>query len=205
MFQKFKETVLAVPCVYSLVQWLFGTTAGQRRILDYMDVRDGQTVLDVGCGTAIILDYLPDVLYHGYDMNGEYLDAARRKYANRRAEFHQDYVSETTLPENLAGQCDHVLAIGLLHHLGDEESRIVLEMANAALRKGGRLVTVDPVFIDAQNPVSRMLVGADRGRHVRHEDDLKALFRSHFKGRCEFHRENLTNLPYNSLVGVGFK
>ena len=205
MFQKFKEAVLAIPWVYSLVQWLFGTTAGQRKLLRHMNVRDGQTVLDVGCGTAIILEYLPDVLYHGFDMNGDYLDVARRKYADRRAEFRQEYVSESTLPEQLAGKCDLVLAIGLLHHLPDEQVQIVLEMAYAALAEGGRLVTVDPVFIDGQNPVARFLVGADRGRHVRHERDMEGLFKAHFRGRFELHRENLTNVPHNSLVAVGYK
>ena len=138
-------------------------------------------------------------------MNGDYLDVARRKYADRRAEFRREYVSESTLPEQLAGKCDLVLAIGLLHHLPDEQVQIVLEMAYAALAEGGRLVTVDPVFIDGQNPVARFLVGADRGRHVRHERDMKGLFKAHFRGRFELHRENLTNVPHNSLVAVGYK
>lgn len=205
MLQKFKETILAIPCVYSFVQWAFGTTAGQRKLLDYMNVNDGHTVLDVGCGTAIILEYLPDVDYHGYDMNEEYLGTARQKYASRRAVFHNSYVSSTTLPDELKGKCDQVLALGLLHHISDQDAQTVLELAYAALKKGGRFVSIDPVFIDDQNFVAKTLVGADRGRHVRHERELSALIETHFMGDCTFHRENLTHLPYNSLVAVGIK
>lgn len=205
MLQKFKEAILAVPCIYSLVQWLFGTTAGQRKLLDYMNVSDGQTVLDVGCGTAIILEYLPDVNYHGYDANEDYLNTARQKYAHRRAVFNNSLVSATTLPEHLVGTCDHVLALGLLHHLSDQDARTVLELASTALKKGGRFISIDPIFIDGQNCVAKMLVGADRGRHVRHESQLTTLIQAHFNGQCSFHRENITHLPYNSMVAVGIK
>ncbi|MDC0335299.1 class I SAM-dependent methyltransferase [Pseudodesulfovibrio sp.] len=205
MLQKFKETILAIPAIYSLVQWLFGTTAGQRKLLAYMDVSDGQTVLDVGCGTAIILEHLPDVHYHGYDSNEDYLSTARKKYTHRRAVFNNSLVSSTTLPEQLAGKCDHVLALGLFHHLSDEDCKIVLDLAFAALKAGGRFVSIDPVFIDDQNCVAKMLVGADRGRHVRHENKLTELIQAHFRGSCSFHRENLTHLPYNSMVAVGLK
>lgn len=205
MLQRFKESVLSIPWVYSFIQWLFGTSRGQRRLIPYIGVFDNDTVLDIGCGTAIILEYLPDVKYFGYDMNEEYLDAAREKYSDRNAHFESGYISKMNIPDELVGSCDAVLAVGVLHHISDEEAIAFLEMAEAALKPGGRLVTVDPTILDEQHPIARFLVEADRGVHVRHRAEYEVLVQSNFTGKVASHLDNLTKFPYDHLILVSKK
>jgi trans-aconitate methyltransferase len=43
-----------------------------------------QRVVDVGCGTGEILDFLPaGIHYHGFDLDPNYIAAAREKYSDR--------------------------------------------------------------------------------------------------------------------------
>jgi len=49
----------------------------------YVKPKDGDKILDIGCGTADILEYLPNVEYLGFDMNNRYIQFALQKYGNR--------------------------------------------------------------------------------------------------------------------------
>jgi len=94
-----------------------GDTVG-RLAREFLKIGPGQRVLDIGCGTANILAYLPpDVDYHGYDLNPDYVATARARYGSRGT-FEVRAVSPEAVPGSQ--QFDVVLAIGVLHHLDDD-------------------------------------------------------------------------------------
>jgi hypothetical protein len=50
-----------------------------------------------------------------------------------------------------------------------------MAIARAALRSGGRILTLDPCLAAGQNPLARFLIARDRGQHVRSAEGYLAL------------------------------
>nr|WP_244966758.1 class I SAM-dependent methyltransferase [Trinickia soli] len=138
----------------------------------FVEPRAGDRVLDIGCGTGDLLAYLPDVQYTGYDISEQYIEAARKRFGTRGT-FHCRLLTSTEL-ETLP-LFDIALAVGLLHHIEDDEARDLIRMTKRALKPGGRLITIDPCLADGQNPIARWLVKADRGQNVRERDGYLSL------------------------------
>ncbi len=138
----------------------------------------GCRLLDLGCGTAEILDYLPECVdYWGYDINHDYIAAAYAKFGEKgRFACRLPEESEiTSLPP-----FDIVIASGVLHHLDDATARNVLRLARLALKPGGRFVSIDPVYTAQQNLIARILLTRDRGKNIRDAEGYSALAHHEF-------------------------
>ena len=101
-------------------------------------------ILDIGCGPADILAYLPDVNYWGFDISEAYIERARNASGRGGVFIANNFRSMTST--DCRGSIV-ALAIGLLHHLDDPVALNVLQLAHQALKPGGRLLTVDPCWI----------------------------------------------------------
>ena len=157
--------MLSSPFVYNGFQSLMGADRGRREFTElYIRPQPGQNVLDVGCGTSLILDYLPHANYWGFDISEEYIAFGRQRFG-KRGQFFCKLLTPAEL-KNLPS-FDIVLALGLLHHLDDDAAADLLALAHSALKPGGRLLTVDPTVVPKQNPIARFLVNRDRGQNVR--------------------------------------
>jgi 2-polyprenyl-3-methyl-5-hydroxy-6-metoxy-1,4-benzoquinol methylase len=124
----------------------------------------GMKILDIGCGPADILSYLPDVDYWGFDISEEYIQHAKKKFGSR-GNFHCQLLELSDLSELPA--FDIVLALGVLHHLDDSSAAFIMRLASEALKPGGRLLTIDPCLEPSQNQIARFLIRRDRGQNVR--------------------------------------
>jgi SAM-dependent methyltransferase len=193
------RAVLSIPAVYRLLQRALGVEALYRRVADdYLELKPGDRLLDVGCGPAAILDVLPrDVSYEGFDLSADYIDAARRRYGTR-GRFRVARISEAVVAE--LAPFDVVLAFSVLHHLDDGEAAQLIDLAWQALKPGGRLVTYDPCFVDGHGRISRFLVGKDRGQHVRRPDGYAALARGRFETIESAVLEGHLRIPYTAVV-----
>jgi SAM-dependent methyltransferase len=120
---------------------------------------------------------MPEVQYVGYDPNPRYIDHARKSFGTRglfvAGKFAADDASKYE-------PFDIGLLIAVLHHLDDWEAAALVALLRAAIRPGGRLVTLDPVFVDKQNPIARKLIELDRGKNVRRKREYRALLEVHF-------------------------
>ena len=168
------RAMLSHPLVYNALQSLMGFEKARARFVhDHVRPFPGMRILDLGCGTAEILRALPtDIVYVGYDMSPEYIAAARKRFPGRGT-FHcrlLEHAEVATLEP-----FDLVLGIGVLHHLDDVTARQFMAVAKAALKRGGRIYTVDPCFAPDQNPIARFLISRDRGLHVRDAEGYRAL------------------------------
>lgn len=190
--------LLTPAAAYQMFQSCLGA-ARSRRILvdDYIRPKPGDRVLDIGCGPADILEFLPGVTYVGFDLSPEYIERARQRWG-AAASF--ECIDIDRAPTRAPAEFEIVMAVGVLHHLDDREAAKVFDMAANALRPGGRLITVDPVFADGQSWAARRLIGLDRGRNVRTEAAYLALARARFPGARSEIRHDLVRIPYSHCI-----
>lgn len=196
--------VLSRPVFYDAFQQFVGANKQRELyIREYIQPTDQSCVLDIGCGTGEILDFLPaSVKYHGYDLSYEYIQAANERYG-RRGHWHCASVSDMEVKEY--GTFDIVMANGVLHHLEDREVRQLAAAASRALKPGGRFCSFDGCFIDGQNPIARYLISKDRGRNVREPEGYKALVDPYFATVDLVIRHDMLRIPYTHAIMVATK
>jgi 2-polyprenyl-3-methyl-5-hydroxy-6-metoxy-1,4-benzoquinol methylase len=190
--------VLAKPSIYSLFARFIGATRGRRLYIQrYVRPRAGDRILDIGCGPADILEALPQVDYHGFDLSAEYIESARKRFG-ARGHFNVEAVNLELLKKYVG--FDLVLATGVLHHLSDTEAVDLFHVAKTALRANGRLITLDGCFLEGQSPLARQLLKRDRGRYVRNETGYAALARNVFNNVQPFLTTELLRIPYTHII-----
>jgi SAM-dependent methyltransferase len=192
------ESVLGRPSAYRFFSFLVGGDRNRDIFArEHIRAQRGQRVLDVGCGPATILAHLPEVDYVGFDANPDYVAAASARFG-ARARFYCQRVSAESLGNHR--EFDIVLALGILHHLDDAEAGHLFALAHAALRPGGRLVTLDGCYAAGQSPIARALLAGDRGRHVRDEGGYRAIAARAFGQVRAVVRHDLLRIPYTHLI-----
>jgi SAM-dependent methyltransferase len=161
------KKLLSYPIVYSSLQKILGAEKGKKKLVDeYIKPRAGDVVLDIGCGPADILKFLPDVKYFGFDTNTNYIDSAKVKYSGRGTFKckHFEIADLDDLPP-----VDIAVMVGVLHHLDEGEARAVVSLIKKALKPNGRFITQDPCFCQNQHPIAKIMIENDRGQNVRDE------------------------------------
>jgi 2-polyprenyl-3-methyl-5-hydroxy-6-metoxy-1,4-benzoquinol methylase len=192
--------LLGLPRVYRTVQKLLSKENASATIISrYLRPVAGENLLDIGCGPGNVLQFLSDVNYTGIDRNERYIDEARARFGGRGRFILADVndVASMGLPP-----FDILTMFGLLHHLDDGQAAGLMAAARGLLRKGGRVFTVDPCFVDRQNPIAWLLARIDRGRNVRRADAYRTLAAAAFP-KVELHvHGDLMRVPYNHAIMV---
>jgi len=172
--------ILEAPAVYNLFQTIIGGKRHRKEHFEtYFQVPDGTRILDIGCGTAVLLDSLQkEVEYYGCDMQESYINHAREKFGDR-GKFFCERVGEKLRSEWI-DYFDIINAHGLLHHLTDKDSMSLLEIGHKYLKKGGKMITVDTTYHKDQSFVSRWIVSKDRGQNLRTPSEYDALGKNYF-------------------------
>lgn len=196
-----KERLLERSGAYSLLQRTLGARRAWRLFVTrHVRPRPGERLLDVGCGPADMLEFVPDgVRYVGVDLNPRYVETARARYGARGLFICDD---ATAVPAE-EGPFDVVSAYGLLHHLDDAHVRRLIAVAVAHLRPGGRFVSMDPVLVRRSSEVARWLVRHDRGEFVRSAEGYVELARGSFAELRTTVRDDALRVPYTHLVMEG--
>ena len=150
MSQKTKGiySTLSNPLVYSFFQMIMSGTSFRRKIVQKHIRKKNVNILDVGCGPAEILESLKKVNYFGYDINPNYINYAKRKYFGKGTFFCKKF-TEAELKK--LPKFDYILLFGLIHHLSDKEVYNLLKLSKKVLKKGGKIITEDPILIKNQN------------------------------------------------------
>lgn len=135
-------------------------------------LRPGDTLLDLGCGSALVADHLDDlpVRYLGCDYGGHHITYAKKKYADRRvrlrSHFFQGAAERLPLPD---GSVDVVVFTEVIEHLVQPELA-VWEIARV-LRPGGTLVltTNNASQMPLVPPTSNPLAWVEQALGARHK------------------------------------
>jgi SAM-dependent methyltransferase len=192
------SAILSFPASYRLFSKLVGGNVWRTHLADHVKPVAGEKILDIGCGPADILSYLPESDYTGFDISPEYIASAQKRFAGR-GRFYCQGIGLATV-EQEQSSFDLVLATGVLHHLDDETAGELFKLARLALRPGGRLITYDGCYVANQSKIARWLLDHDRGKHVRTQAEYVRLASTHFH-QVESHlRHDLLRVPYTHLI-----
>jgi SAM-dependent methyltransferase len=196
------RSILALPWVYRLFGHVLGSEANKQWFIDdVLCLRDGQKLVDVGCGPADILDRLPGVEYVGLDISDVYIQAAKAKFKTRGgAKFLSGSVEDWTR-DPLTHEADVVLANGVLHHVDDDEAKKILEFAYRALKGNGRFIFYEPCYLIWQSGISAYFMSRDRGQNIRTEQEWKELASSIFPVVSTNIVTGVNRLGYVCMIG----
>src|SRR5688500_17103612 len=138
--------------LYDPLTQLLGVRSVHRRLLDQADVRPGQRVLEIGCGTGNLLltakQTQPAATVVGVDPDLTALARAARK-ARRRGlavQLDRGYADELPYADD---SVDVVLSSFMLHHVPDDRREPAMREVRRVLRPGGGLHLVDIGGADA--------------------------------------------------------
>jgi SAM-dependent methyltransferase len=191
--------LLNMPVLYKFSQKAFGKYRLYRKITkDYINAKDGDLILDIGCGTADIVKFLPKgIQYVGFDVNAKYIIYARNKYKDK-AKLYNMRVSETNASE--FGKFDFIISIGVIHHLSDSEAIDLFQLGYNLLKPGGVIITLDPAFCDADNSIAKFVTRMDRGKNVRIPEQYKSIANRVFQNAEIIIRNDLIFVPQSNCI-----
>ena len=164
-------------------------------------LKGGETVVDLGCGSGTVLEYMPpDIDYVGIDISESYVRAARKRFSERGRFFLGRVSDILNQDDSRIRTADMVLCSGLLHHLPDDEVIEVLELSKRIMKPNGRLVCLEATYLAHQTRLSKWIVSTDRGRFVRSEQEWKDLLSRAFNNYSTWILTGLIRIPYTHIV-----
>ena len=194
--------ILSVGGIYALVQSLAGANRARSWLAErFWRANVDTKVVDAGCGTGEVLDFLPrDVHYVGFDLSAPYIARAQAQYG-ARGEFMVGTATHfLTRPDPRLANADLVLCNGLLHHLDDHEVLDVFALAARVLKPTGRMVCLEPTTLAYQLRSSRWIMAQDRGKNIRSEQEWKLLVARAFPTFETHILTGLYRIPYTHIV-----
>ena len=198
------KALLGHPALYQAYQNAGGFFGARvKAISDYLALRPGMRVIDIGCGPGYILRHLPEgVDYAGFDIDESYIDHARRAFGHL-GQFHCRYFDAAAARE-FSG-ADVVMMNGVLHHIDDGELQATLSNVRDALTPDGVLFTLDGCYRNGQSRIARWLLDHDSGEFVRDEDGYDRVLRGAFAKVDLAIREDYSRVPYTFIIGMARK
>jgi len=193
-----KDKFLEISSVYAkLMNFLLGGNTYTTLVKEYIQPTNGCTVLDVGCGPAAILDFLPNVKYVGLDHNPKYIASASKKFG-AKGTFICAGVDQ--LNDHGLQTFDRIIILGVMHHLDDQQLTQLITALRNRLNSDGVLITFDVAYEDRQNFIAKTLAKNDRGKFVRTKDQYLEFISLAFNiERADLHHD-LLRVPYTHLI-----
>jgi len=190
---------LKVPFLYNLLQDAIGGNALRRRFIQsHVRAKAGDKVIDIGCGPAQILPWLPDVEYLGFDVNPSYIASAKWTHGDKGTFVVGD--TKSLWDDSRFRNADIAIGLGILHHLDDDDAAHCIRFAHHAMKHGGRFVCLDACWVSNQGFLSRYIMSQDRGQNVRTEQAYRQLAARVFKNVDAWVDTKPMRIPYVTVV-----
>ena len=125
---------------------MHGRTLHQR--YSYIARHAGESVIDVGCGTGKLVDYLPkDSSYLGIDLNDNFLRHAKKRGRN--------VMKQDALTFDRFDEFDACVVMDVLHHINPRHEEFI-ERVLKDVRK--RVIICEPFEVPGRNRITKNLV-----------------------------------------------
>jgi len=109
-----------------------------------LEIKDGDEILDVGCGSGLFSHFLAK--YKGttitaIDSNVKAIEFARLTYKESNIDFKVGLLDELALPEN---KFNKIAFLEVLEHISENQGTEIIKTFHRLLRPGGKLVISTP-------------------------------------------------------------
>jgi SAM-dependent methyltransferase len=153
-----------------------------------MNVSNSLSVLELACGIGNLADLFSPEIYLGIDIAADRITVAQKEHP----EYRFQVCDSTSLEfKKLVKDFDFIFCHGLLHHLGDQQCRALLDGIRFLAKKPTTLVGIEPILpLSWQNPFGFLLAKLDQGRYIRRPQGYRQLF-----GDCLLRTEELNFFP----------
>jgi SAM-dependent methyltransferase len=186
---------LRFPRLYNRLQRVIGASRDRAAFVrTHVVLRPGAKIVDAGCGTGSALEFLPPVVYFGFDPNPDYIREAQLRYRSR-GRFLCGDASDPRVRE-LAQGADAFLSLGVLHHLSDIQIDQIFSLVRACLRPEGRFIFYEPCFSANDDLLGRVFMKLDRGGNIKTDQAWRALLSEHFATVDEYIRRPVYSFRY---------
>jgi len=194
---------------YDLLVWFLSLgreQAFRQMTADLAQLQEGETVLDVGCGTGTLAMVAKERVgatgrVSGIDASVQMIVRARRKAARRglSLDFQVGVIEQLAFPDH---SFDVVLSTMMMHHLPDDLKRQGLAEIARVLKPGGRLLIVD--FKHPEEHHGRSARPARPGAGEIGIEDQPALMKEAGFSHVETGETRFPGLPGLRLPELGF-
>ena len=122
----------------------------------------------------------------------------RNKYEHKTKFFCKKFTSKDT---KLLPKFDHILLLGVLHHLSDKEINKLIPNIKKVLKRKGNIITLDNIFTNNQNFIAKFLIQMDKGQNVRSKKGYLNILKNHFKKiNSKIYHQKF--IPYTWFVAI---
>jgi ubiquinone/menaquinone biosynthesis C-methylase UbiE len=192
------RNLLSVSWIYDMFQSIVGTDNIRKYFVkNYLQPKPNERILDIGCGTAGVLNLIGDVDYVGFDPSHKYIEYAKNQFPN--ADFHSGDIEGLTYPERYF---DKVIMMGVLHHLSDREAVKLLNFAKRSLKFGGTFVSFDMCRRKNIPFLAKVMNFLDRGGYVRSDEGYDVLIRGQMGEYKSYRYCGAARIPLSHFVAV---
>jgi 2-polyprenyl-3-methyl-5-hydroxy-6-metoxy-1,4-benzoquinol methylase len=171
--------ILSFFLFYRLTQRIMSGVSFRNNFVKNIIKNKNNYILDIGCGTADILESIPNNHYYGFDISKNYINYAKNKFLNNNYHFFNEKFNQNAI-KNLP-KFDFVILFGILHHLSNIEINNLFVNIKKVLKKSCVILIVDPVLIEKQNFISRLLIKLDRGKNIKNFKEYNITLKKHFR------------------------
>ena len=176
---KFGHSLLAQPICYDLFQSAVGSVNFRTEFVKKnVNQFEFESVLDLGCGTASTVGLIPQYTqYVGIDTSEEYLAKARNRSQNINTTLINTSIDDNSWVKSIELKGETLsLALGIFHHIDDLQLEGTLRNLSEGLKKGSRIVSLDPIVDEQTSLLASWFARNDRGRFIRTAEKYDSLF-----------------------------
>ena len=202
------KKLLEIPLVYNCFQHCTGYYKFMiQKVSESLQEINPTSIVDLGCGPGMLLQKrIINNNYLGIDISSKYTTQAEMnaKKLSIQSLFETKEVEKVNYEKysDFLGGEPIFLALGLFHHLPNEDLKLLLEQIKKT-QSNAQILSIDPVFIDDQDFVSKYIVSQDRGKFVRHKNDLiEILLQDSFKPKKLEVSKEFTRLPSDLMCAL---
>lgn len=152
------NNILNLPFFYNLRFLVAGNQTKTKKFIKDTYLRyKCRSVIDFGCGTGDFAPIFSPDEYTGIDINRRYIDFAKNKYPYR-------FICQNILKYNFNKQTfDASIFISTLHHLSDQEVKIIMPKISDLTNKIIVVVDLNP----KTSILKKSFMQLDRGKYIR--------------------------------------
>jgi SAM-dependent methyltransferase len=200
--------LLSIPICYDAFQTAVGSVKFRKEFVrKNLAKHPMENVLDLGCGTASTISQLPfGKKYVGIDTSQKYIGKATARSKDREAQFINSDIGDEQWTRSVSLKGETLgLALGIFHHIDDDQLEKTLKNISAVTVSGSNIVSLDPIVDRRSSKMAKWFALNDRGKFIRTPETYADIFEKYgFDLKYEVQR-NEFRIPYDLLLMTATK